>query len=119
VLSAFQSVEDSLSSYNHLRKQEQAYANIYERNQQLFFSQQAQMRAGTTSEQALLTQEITLLQAGQSLKDTQAALTESSVTLVKNLGGGWQWDDARGAAVSISANAAQQSADQKSGERSQ
>ncbi|ABE31216.1 efflux transporter, outer membrane factor (OMF) lipo, NodT family protein [Paraburkholderia xenovorans LB400] len=119
VLSAFQSVEDSLSSYNHLCKQEQAYANIYERNQRLFSSQQAQMRAGTTSEQALLTQQITLLRAGQSLRDTQAALTESSVTLVKNLGGGWQWDDARGAAVSISANAAQQSSDQKSGERSQ
>ncbi|KWO42495.1 RND transporter [Burkholderia sp. MSMB1459WGS] len=119
VLSAFQSVEDSLSSYNHLCQQEQAYAKVYERNQRLFSSQQAQLQAGTASEQALLTQRITLLQAMRSLKDTQAALTESSVALVKNLGGGWQWDDAGKAAVSMSANAAQQPPDQKSGVRLQ
>jgi outer membrane protein TolC len=66
-----------------------------------------------------LTQQLTLLQAAQNLKDTQAALTESSVTLVKNLGGGWQWDDARGVAVSTSANAAPQSSNQTSGAPSQ
>ena len=115
VLTAFQNVEDSLSSYNHLQQQERAFANIYQRNQQLFSSQQAQMQAGTASEEAVLTQQITLLQAAQNLKDTQAALTESSVTLVKNLGGGWQWDDAKGAAVSTSANAAPQSSNQTSG----
>jgi NodT family efflux transporter outer membrane factor (OMF) lipoprotein len=119
VLSAFQSVEDSLSSYNHLQQQEQAFANIYKRNQQLFSSQQAQMQAGTASQEAVLTQQLTLLQAAQNLKDTQAALTESSVTLVKNLGGGWQWDDARGVAVSTSANAAPQSSNQTSGAPSQ
>ena len=119
VLSAFQSVEDSLSSYNHLQQQEHAFANIYQRNQQLFSSQQAQAQAGTASEEAVLTQQITLLQAAQNLKDTQAALTESSVTLVKNLGGGWQWDDARGVAVSTSANAAPQSSNQTSGAPSQ
>jgi outer membrane protein TolC len=119
VLSAFQSVEDSLSSYNHLQQQEHAFANIYQRNQQLFSSQQAQAQAGTASEEAVLTQQITLLQAAQNLKDTQAALTESSVTLVKNLGGGWQWDDAKGVAVSTSANAAPQSSNQTSGAPSQ
>jgi NodT family efflux transporter outer membrane factor (OMF) lipoprotein len=119
VLSAFQSVEDSLSSYNHLQQQEQAFANIYKRNQQLFSSQQAQMQAGTASQEAVLTQQLTLLQAAQNLKDTQAALTESSVTLVKNLGGGWQWDDAKGVAVSTSANAAPQSSNQTSGAPSQ
>ncbi|MED5681939.1 hypothetical protein VZ111_22695, partial [Enterobacter hormaechei] len=67
------------SSYNHLQQQEQAFANVYQRNQQLFASEQAQLRAGTASEQSLLTQQLTLLQAGQNLKDTQASLTESSV----------------------------------------
>lgn len=119
VLTAFQSVEDSLSSYNHLQQQEQAFANVYQRNQQLFASEQAQLRAGTASEQSLLTQQLTLLQAGQNLKDTQASLTESSVTLVKNLGGGWQWDDAKGAALSTDATSTQRPSKQISGVLSQ
>jgi len=40
-----------------------------------------------------------LLQAQQSLKDTQSLLMQSSVALIKNLGGGWQWDEKAGAAV--------------------
>ncbi|TDG08245.1 efflux transporter outer membrane subunit [Paraburkholderia guartelaensis] len=99
VLGAFQNVEDSLSSWNHLAQQEAAYANIYQRNQALFASTQAQLGAGTASEQSLLTQQLTLLQAQQSLKDTQSLLMQSSVALIKNLGGGWQWDEKAGAAV--------------------
>lgn len=95
VLAAFGSVEDSLSSVNHLRVQEQAFANILERNRRLFSSTQAQRDIGTASEQDLLTQQLTLIEAEQSLRDTQSVLAQSSVTLVKNLGGGWQWDDAR------------------------
>ena len=64
----------------------------------MFNSQHAQYTVGTTSEQSLLTQQLTLLQAEQNLKDTQASLTQSTVTLIEDLGGGWQWDDARGAA---------------------
>jgi NodT family efflux transporter outer membrane factor (OMF) lipoprotein len=119
VLTAFQNVEDSLSSYKHLRQQEQAFANIYQRNRQLFASEQAQLQAGTASEESLLTQQLTLLQAEQSLKDTQASLTESSVTLVKNLGGGWRWDDTKGAAVSANAPSTQRSSEKTSGVLSQ
>jgi len=97
VLASFESVEDSLSSCNHLRQQAQAYINIYERNKRLFASQQAQHTVGTTSEQGLLTQQLTLLQAEQNLKDTQASLTQNTVTLIKNLGGGWQWNGAQNA----------------------
>jgi NodT family efflux transporter outer membrane factor (OMF) lipoprotein len=93
VLSAFQTVEDSLSSVNHLRQQTQAFANILERNQQLFASERAQLQAGAVSEQDLLTEQLTLLQAEQNLSDTRALLTQGSVTLIRNLGGGWQWDD--------------------------
>jgi NodT family efflux transporter outer membrane factor (OMF) lipoprotein len=93
VLAAFQTVEDSLSTVNHLRQQAQAYANIFGRNQQLFASERAQRLAGIASEQDLLTQQLTLLQAEQNLRDSQALLAQGTVTLVKNLGGGWQWDD--------------------------
>ncbi|WP_420993139.1 efflux transporter outer membrane subunit [Cupriavidus sp. 30B13] len=99
VLSAFQSVEDSLSSVNHLRTQERAFANILQRNRQLFASVQAQRDVGTASEQDLLTQQLTLIEAEQSLHDTQSTLAQSSVALIRNLGGGWQWDDAMAASA--------------------
>jgi NodT family efflux transporter outer membrane factor (OMF) lipoprotein len=99
VLTAFQNVEDSLSSWNHLQQQEEAYANVYQRTQQLFASERAQLNAGTASEQNLLTEQLTLLTAEQNLKDTQSSLVQSSVALVKNLGGGWQWDDSKEAAI--------------------
>jgi NodT family efflux transporter outer membrane factor (OMF) lipoprotein len=93
VLTAFQNVEDNLSSWNHLGQQEQAYADIYRRNKQLFDSSHAQYDFGAASEQSMLTQQLTLLLAQQNLSDTQAALTIASVTLIRNLGGGWQWDN--------------------------
>ncbi|WP_423194952.1 RND transporter [Cupriavidus sp. H19C3] len=89
VLTAFQSVEDSLSSVNHLRTQEQSAADILDRNRQLFASVQAQRAIGTASEQDLLNQQLTLVEARQSLRDAQSALAQSDVTLIKNLGGGW------------------------------
>lgn len=98
VLSAFQSVEDSLSASNHLQESAQAYGDIYHRNQQLYASAQSQQGAGTLSEQSLLTQRLTLLLAEQNLRDTQSQLTQSSITLIKNLGGGWQDTAQAGAA---------------------
>jgi outer membrane protein TolC len=99
VLTAFQNVEDSLSSCNHLQEQANAFADIYQRNQQLFASTRAQLLAGTASEQNLLTQQLTLLAAEQSLKDTQGQLIQASVTLIRNLGGGWQWNETKQASV--------------------
>jgi outer membrane protein TolC len=106
VLAAFQSVEDSLSSWNHLRQQEQAYADIYERNKQLFESERAQFHVGRASEQSLFSEQLTLLLAQQNLEDTQALLTLSSVTLIKNLGGGWEWDDAKEVPVDVASSSA-------------
>ncbi|SDR39872.1 efflux transporter, outer membrane factor (OMF) lipoprotein, NodT family [Paraburkholderia fungorum] len=100
VLTAFQSVEDSLSSMNHLRAQASAFASVYDSSNRLFASQQAQFNAGAASEQNVLTQRLTLIQAEESLRDTQAQLAESNVLLVKNLGGGWQRDDAVASAPS-------------------
>jgi NodT family efflux transporter outer membrane factor (OMF) lipoprotein len=94
VLSAFQSVEDSLSSMNHLRAQEGAYAKVLDSNLWLFGSQEAQFGAGAVSLQNVLMQRLTLIQAQQSLRDTQALLAQSHVLLIKSLGGGWRRDDA-------------------------
>jgi NodT family efflux transporter outer membrane factor (OMF) lipoprotein len=115
VLVAFQSVEDSLSSWNHLQQQAQAYTNIYQRNQKLFDNTRAQRQVGTASEQSLLTEQLTLLLASQNLKDTQAALAQSSVTLIKNLGGGWQWDGTRKAPVASTSAGRASRADPPSG----
>ncbi|WP_345815005.1 efflux transporter outer membrane subunit [Paraburkholderia sp. PREW-6R] len=93
VLTAFQSVEDSLSSMNHLRAQESAFANVLTSSSRLFASEQAQFDAGAVSQQNVLTQQLTLIQAQQNLRDTQALLAESNVMLVKNLGGGWPGAD--------------------------
>jgi NodT family efflux transporter outer membrane factor (OMF) lipoprotein len=104
VLSAFQNVEDSLSSWKHLAQQAQSFSEIYRRNRQLFDSQHAQFEFGSASEQNVLTQQLTLLLAQQNLSDTQAALTLSSVTLIRNLGGGWHWNDANEAPASVTAS---------------
>jgi len=89
VLTAFQNVEDSLSSVNHLNDEVQAFQHVYQRNQQLFASEQAQLKAGTASEANLLTQQLTLLTAEQSLRDAQGQVAQSKILLIKNLGGGW------------------------------
>jgi NodT family efflux transporter outer membrane factor (OMF) lipoprotein len=103
VLTAFQNVEDSLSAVNHVQIQASALQNIYQRNRQLFASQQAQFGAGTVSEENVLTQQLTLLSAQQSVADTQGQLAQSAVGLIKNLGGGWQWDDAQQRGVAADA----------------
>jgi NodT family efflux transporter outer membrane factor (OMF) lipoprotein len=104
VLTAFQSVEDSLSSMNHLRAQANAFAQVYDSSSRLFASEQAQFSAGAVSEQSVLSQRLTLIQAEESVRDTQALLAESNVLLVKNLGGGWQRDDAEVASAPASAS---------------
>ncbi|MGA7813578.1 TolC family protein, partial [Caballeronia sp.] len=104
VLTAFQSVEDSLSSMNHLRAQESAFTKVLDSSSRLFASEQAQFNAGAASQQSVLTQRLTLIQAEQSVRDTQALLAESNVQLVKNLGGGWQRNDAEVASVPAAAS---------------
>ncbi|MBU6958490.1 efflux transporter outer membrane subunit [Pseudomonas sp. CVAP len=94
VLSALQNVEDNLSAINHLHTQAQAFEQIYQRNRQLFGSQEAQKRAGTVSQQTVLTQQLVLLQAEQNLRDTQGLLSQGSVALFQSLGGGWQGQSA-------------------------
>ena len=106
VLTAFQNVEDSLSSIKHLRTQADAYSKVLDSNQRLFSSQQAQFNVGALSQQSVLNQRLTLIQAEENLRDTQALLAESNVTLVKNLGGGWQQGNGQAATTPSSSAAA-------------
>ena len=89
MLSALQNVEDNLSAINHLHVQADTYQQIYTRNQQLFGSQEAQLNAGTVSQQNVLTQQLIVLQTEQNLRDTQGQLSQGSVALIQSLGGGW------------------------------
>jgi NodT family efflux transporter outer membrane factor (OMF) lipoprotein len=110
VLTAFQNVEDSLSSVNHLTAEARAFQDVYQRNVLLLGSEQAQFSAGTASEQNLLTQQLTLLSAQQNLKDAQGLSAQSTVLLIKNLGGGWSEKQAH--PMSTSAVPGASSADQ-------
>ncbi|WP_079229078.1 efflux transporter outer membrane subunit [Pseudomonas putida] len=89
VLAALQNVEDNLSALNHLQRQADTFGQIHQRNQQLFASQQSQQRAGVASQQAVLTQQLLLLQSEQSLRDAQGQQSQASVALIQSLGGGW------------------------------
>lgn len=104
VLTAFQNVEDSLSSVNHLNDEALAFQHVYRRNVQLFASEQAQFKAGTASEENVLTQQLTMLSAEQGLRDAQGQVAQSKISLIKNLGGGWdaQAGDAAGQTNSAS-----------------
>jgi NodT family efflux transporter outer membrane factor (OMF) lipoprotein len=112
VIAAFQSVEDSLSAVHHLRRQAEARARILRRNAQLYASAKVQRQVGASSEHDLLGIQLALLQARQNVVDAQAALSESSVTLVKNLGGGWQWKVANEPAARAADNATPTRSDQ-------
>lgn len=95
VLAALQNVEDNLSAVNHLQRQADTYGQIHQRNQQLFASQQVQQRVGVASQQAVVTQQLLLLQSEQNLRDAQAQLSQASVALIQSLGGGWEAPVAR------------------------
>ena len=79
---------------------------------QLYASAKVQRQVGASSEHDLLGIQLALLQARQNVVDARAALSESSVTLVKNLGGGWQWKVADQPAARAADNATRTRSDQ-------
>jgi len=90
-IAAFQGVEDALSSEHHIAEQVAAQARILAANQMLYEHARAQWQAGAASEQSALEAQLLLLQSQQAQTDTRAAWARSSVALIMNLGGGWQW----------------------------
>ncbi len=94
VLSAFQNVEDSLSSVSALRAQSDALQAIYARTEQLYQSIIAQQKAGTASPQDVLNVELALETARQNWEDSRSQVAQATVGLVRNLGGGWDGSSA-------------------------
>jgi len=115
VLTAFQNVEDSLSEVRHVGTQGARLDAIYRRNEKLYQSILAQQRAGTASPQDVLNARLTLEQARQNWEDTESQLAQDTVSLIKNLGGGW--DGATGDKDGASGPGAQQSAGEQPSER--
>jgi len=105
VIAAFQGVEDALSALHHLDEEVASQARILGANQTLYEHALGQWHAGAASEQSALAAQLLLLQARQSETDTRAAWSRSSVALILNLGGGWQWQPA-GATTPLAASAA-------------
>ena len=94
VITAFQGVEDALSSVHHLDEQAATQARLLAANRTLYEHARDQWQAGAASEQSALDARLVLLQSQQAENDTRAAWARSSVALIMNLGGGWQWKPA-------------------------
>lgn len=89
VLSAFQDVEDQLSSLRVLREQSAAAGDVAARSQALANSKHDQFQAGTASRIDELDTALTAAQDRKTWLDYQAQALQASVSLIKALGGGW------------------------------
>lgn len=87
VLSAFQEVEDGLSSLDHLREQREYQGQVMERQGTLLEHVHAQQMAGTASDEDLINQQLKWLTAERNASDAAAEASEASVTLIAALGG--------------------------------
>jgi len=95
-IKAFQSIEESLSSMRHLGAQALAKARILSGNEMLCASTPGQWQVNSIGKEALLTNQLTPLQARQYLVDTRSVLSQSNIMLIKNCDGCWQWNAAAG-----------------------
>lgn len=87
VLSAFQEVEDGLSSLDHWREQRRFQEQVLKRQGRLLEHAQAQQMAGTASDEDLINQQLKWLTAERHANDAAAATSEASVSLIAALGG--------------------------------
>jgi hypothetical protein len=72
-----------------LRNVSSAIAVAPQRSADLARAKRHSGRPAPRAAQPVRTQQLTLLRAGRNLRDTQALLAKSSVTLVQQLGGEW------------------------------
>jgi NodT family efflux transporter outer membrane factor (OMF) lipoprotein len=89
VLTAFQGVEDQLSTLRILQDQYAAQLEAVRLARQAVEVTLNQYRAGTISYTAVITAQNTLLADQQTLISVQQQRLVASVTLVQDLGGGW------------------------------
>lgn len=89
VLSAFEQVEDELSTLRTLQQQYAAQQDAVRLARQSLDVTLNQYRAGTQSYTAVITAEDTLLSNEETLLSVQQQRLVASVTLIEALGGGW------------------------------
>ncbi|MEJ0003919.1 MAG: hypothetical protein WDN30_10655 [Pararobbsia sp.] len=99
MLSAFQSVEDSLSALNHERQQTQSLRR-HSSSQRATVRQRTRATAGRRGQRAgpAPTAQLTLILARQNLADSQALLAQSSVSLSRIWAAAGQRDEPDGTA---------------------
>ena len=90
VLTAFQGVEDQLAALHALQNQIVFDDSAVRDAQKALEVTLNQYKAGTVNYTSVVTEEDTLLSAQQSQLTTQTDRLVASVTLVEDLGGGWQ-----------------------------
>ena len=93
VLTAFQQVEDALSSLRILEQQAAAQAIAVESARRALEVTLNAYRAGTVAYTAVITQQTLLLGDQQTLLSIQQSRLVASVALVEALGGGWSTEE--------------------------
>jgi outer membrane protein TolC len=93
VLTAFQGVEDSLSSLRILELQHQAGTTAVASAQKAVDATLNQYKAGTVPYTSVITEQELLLSDQQTLLGVQQSRLVASVALVEALGGGWTTAD--------------------------
>src|SRR5262245_57637480 len=89
VLTAFQQVEDQLSSLRILQQEQSVQAEARKAAQEAVDIAMAQYRAGTADYLAVIVLQAALLQAERQLIDILTRRLTASVLLIEALGGGW------------------------------
>lgn len=90
VITAFQQVEDSLSTIDHLGKAASAEKMATEAADKALRISTSRYQLGGASYLEVTTSQLTALQAQRNLIASNTSLTVASVSLVRALGGGWQ-----------------------------
>jgi outer membrane protein TolC len=93
VLTAFQQVEDELSTLRILQQEAEAAAASVVANQRATDVALNEYRAGTVAYTTVITEQTALLSAQETALTTQQNRFVAAVTLIEALGGGWTMGD--------------------------
>ena len=93
VLTAFQQVEDALSTLRVLQRQAAAEAIAVQSSQRAVTATLNAYKAGTVAYTSVITEQTQLLTNQQSALAVQQSRLVASVSLIEALGGGWTTDD--------------------------
>lgn len=90
VLSAFEDLENNLTSSNIISKQVKMLQNIRDTSRDNLNIVQNQLKAGSVDESALSGAEISFYNAEKNLNDMEGLEITTKISVIKSLGGGWK-----------------------------